>query len=231
MQKWLVKHIFSDVVSYTISIFIGSRLLYIISEWRDEKFIFLNLIEWKGFWNFIHKLFVAWEYNLSLAGGIIGFIIIFFIKNRKTSNHDIHQYIDILMYAFLIAGMIGYIWALFGGQIYGIPADSWISLVYNDKNSIVPFRNPVLPLPILYWIWCGAIFLFLYRFGTTKNVPNGWVGYMGIWLYAIMVFLGEFINGSSDMLSSSSLHININQLLSLFLIGYSLTWLSKLMKF
>jgi len=231
IQKWLIKHIFSDVVSYTVSIFLMSRLFYIIGEWRDEKFIFMNLIEGKGFLNFLQELFAAGEYNLSLAGGIIGFALIYFIKGRKAPKNDTHKYIDSLAYAFLIAAMIGYIGALFWGQIYGVPAETWISIVYNDKNSIVPFRNPLLPLPIMYWIWCGLIFLFLYRFGETKNVPHGWIGYMGIGLYAVLVFLGEFMNGSSDMFSSSGLHLNLNQLTSLILLGYSLTWLSKLMKF
>ncbi|MFZ2255715.1 MAG: hypothetical protein WAW30_03665 [Patescibacteria group bacterium] len=40
--------------------------------------------------------------------------------------------------AFFWAGIIAYTGTLLGGQIYGVTYDSFFSLLYTNKNSIVP---------------------------------------------------------------------------------------------
>lgn len=230
IERWLTRHVFTDVIGYTLSIFLFARLFYIIGEWRDEKFIFLNLIEGRGIFNFLRELLLGENYDFSLAGGIIGFIIIYFWKSFHASKHDKKIYRDVVVRAFLISAMVGYMWAFLGGQIYGIPVDSWFSMIYDHKNSIIPFRSPLFPLPLLYIVACGGIYLGLSYLREKKDIPDAWFSYMGIGLYGGILFLGEFLNGSSDMLSSSSLHLSLNQLLALGLIIYALVWLGNMMR-
>jgi hypothetical protein len=51
-----------------------------------------------------------------------------------------------------------------------------------------------------------------------------------IWLFWIVLFLAEFLNGSTDMLSSSFLHINFNQVVGLYFLLLAFIWLWKSLK-
>ncbi len=42
---------------------------------------------------------------------------------------------------------------------------------------------------------------------------------MGFGLFGIVLFFAEFLDGSSDMLSSSFIGINFNQLVGLYFVG------------
>jgi prolipoprotein diacylglyceryltransferase len=228
LQKWINKTVFSDIVTFTFSIFFFSRVFFIMSEWREEKFLFQDLAEWKGFWNFLHQFFITDNYNLSLAGGIIGFLLVFFIKTWH-QKRDRTGYLDVVIFAFLLTAIVGYLWALLGGQIYGIPFNSPFSILYDNKNSIVPFQNPLVPLPILYMLVTGGIYWFLWKLSRKQELPNGFIGYMGMGLYSVTLFLWEFLNGSEDMFQSA-LGVNLNQLLALFLIVYAFIWFYRITK-
>ena len=45
LENGITKNVFSDVVSFTLAIFFFSRVVYIFTEWRNEKYIFIDLIE------------------------------------------------------------------------------------------------------------------------------------------------------------------------------------------
>lgn len=78
-----------------------------LGEWRDEKFIFIDLIEGNGIGKFLLDFFITDTYKLSLAGAIIGFLIVFFIKIRKERSMFLRS-ADALIKAFLITAAIGY---------------------------------------------------------------------------------------------------------------------------
>lgn len=225
IRKGLSKHIFSDIVTFTFTIFLSSRIFFIISEWREEKFIFQDLFEGRGLLRFLHQFFITDNYNLSLAWGILWFFLVFFIKTWGKKK-EVH--LDIVVFSFLLAAAIGYTWALLGGQIYGISFNSIFSIVYSDKNSIVPFQNPLFPLPVFYIFLSGWLYYFLHKMAE-KSLPDGFIWYMGVGIYGVILFIFEFLNGSTDMVQSS-LFLNMNQLIWVFLIGYSLIWLTKLIK-
>lgn len=230
LKKGIVQHIFSDLFSFILTPFILGRIFHIIAEWRDEKFIFMDLIEWKGFLGFLSKIFLTANYNLSFAGCVLWFLIVFFIKTRK-NKADRPIYYDIIIPAFLGAAVIGYLWAFLGGQIYGIPYDGLFSIIYNTKESIVPLRNGVFPLPFLYIFWIILIGVYLFKiFKKSQSLPDWFLGYLGFWLFGILLFLGEFLNGSSDMISSSFLSINFTQIIGIYFIGFAFLWLGKSLK-
>lgn len=70
---------------------------------------------------------------------------------------------DVIVPAFFIAAIIGYIGALFGGQLYGIPFDSPISILYYNKYSIVPFQRELFPLPLIYAILLSGCMYFWHK--------------------------------------------------------------------
>lgn len=224
-KKWIIKPIFSDILSFTFSIFLFGRLFYIIWEWRESKFLFQSLFTGDiGFLDFLYKFLISHDYKLSLVGWIIGFLIVFFIKTKKTKNY--REYLDIIMPSFVIAGIIGYIWAIFGGQLYGIPYNWPLSLDYATKYSEVPLRTNLFPLPIFYIIWLLWI-LFFYLKKSEKNLPEWYIWYMMLGMFGFLLFFGEFFNWSEDIFS---IFIKLNHLTGVLFIFISILWNIKILK-
>ena len=229
-EHGLSRNIFWDIVFYTLSIFFWSRIFYILTDWRNEKYLFINLVEGNWFLDFLHGFFITENYNLSLAWGIIGFLVVFFWKIYK-ARVNMEKSIDVLVRSFFWAAILGYIGALLGGQIYGVPYDSIFSTLYTNKNSIVPIGSARFPLPILYIVFSLIGWLLIEKLRKTLSVPDGFIGYVGIWFYGLMLFLFEFWSGSGDMFQSYPPYIGINQTIGLIFIGFSTLWIIKNMKF
>lgn len=228
LRKWSTKHIFDSIIDFTLSIFFFGRIFYIISDWRSEKFLFIDLFETGDIFAFLKQFFITDNYSLSFAGGVIGFLIVFVWKTWNRAK-DRPKYWDIIIPAFLIAGSVWYLGTLLGGQLYWVVFDSFFSIHYTSLDSIVPFQNPTFPLPVLYIFSTLLIAFFLYRIDSKIRLPEGFIGYMGMGLFSLVLFLGEFLNGASDFFSSR-VYLNITQLIALILISYSLIWILRLIK-
>lgn len=223
-KQGIVKPIFSDIFTFTLVIFLVSRFFYILSEWRDSQFIFQDFFSGdKNIGEFLYYLFISHDYNLSFFGGILGFIFVFFIKTQKWWRG---KYLDIIIPSFLIAGIFGYIWSVFGGQVYGIPFDSIISIDYNTKFSEVPTRTLLFPLPILYILW-HIWLLFLWRKLEKLNTPSGYTGFILLGLLGVLLFIWEFFNGNIDIFSD---YIRLNHLLGTVFIWTSFVWIIKFLR-
>lgn len=153
LESGFSKHIFSHITSFTLLIFLSSRLMYILSHWRIEKFIFEDFLSRNdSFLTFLEKFFLAsgtGGYNLSFAGGVIGFFIAFFWFTRNNKKSRL-PYLDIIVPIFFAAALAGYFGALLGGQIYGVPFESIFSIQYAHKFNIVPLQKALFPLPVVY---------------------------------------------------------------------------------
>lgn len=223
-EAGMTKHIFSDIVGITLSIFFFSRIIYIFTEWRNEKYLFVDFTEWMGVFHFLKQFFITEDYHLSLAGWIIGWLIIILWKAKKEGK-NLEQLIDSIVMAFLISAPIAYFGALLGGQIYGIPFDSFFSISYTDKNSIVPWDIPRFPLPVFYILACVGIVLFLRKLQSRVAHPIGFIGYVGLGIYSSILFLGEFLGASEDMFSSFRPYITLNQIVAVVGIIFSCIWI------
>jgi prolipoprotein diacylglyceryltransferase len=133
------------------------------------------------------------DYNFSLMGGVLGFMIVllFKLKRFKISSR---KYIDALVLSFLFAGVIGFIGAFFGGQIYGRPTDSFMGIAATSDMSNTPYTSPMFPLALFYSIISFLLFFCLYLFRKFTKV-EGLVGYIGILLFSIILFSAEFYTG------------------------------------
>jgi hypothetical protein len=230
LEHGLSKNIFGDIVSYTLSIFFVGRLFYMLSDWRNEKYLFIELTEGGWVIDFLKGFFITENYELSLAWWIIWFLIVFIWKIYRTRVH-IGKSIDILTRSFFWAAIIGYIGSLLGWQIYGIAFDSIVSLQYMDKNSIVPIWSARFPLPIVYILLSLGGAILIEKLYKDISVPDGFIGYIGIGYYGIILFLFEFLSGSADMFESYPPYIGINQIIWLWCIIFSLIWIIKNTKF
>jgi hypothetical protein len=197
-----------------------------LTDWRNEKYLFIDLIEGSGFIEFLKGFLITDNYNLSFSGGIFWFLSIFIWQlYRKRAN--MVRNIDVLVQAFFYAGIIGYLGTLLGGQIYGAYFDSFFSLLYTDKNSIVPVGSARFPLPIMYILVCLSSILLIGKMRKTLTVPDGFIGYIGFGIFGIALFLLEFLSGSADMFASYPPYIGINQIFGLIFALFGLVWILR----
>ncbi len=228
IRKGFWKHIFTWFIDFTLAIFFFGRIFYIFADWRTEKFLFIDLFENWNILLFLKEFIITDNYSLSFAGGVVGFMIVFIWKTWNNKK-DIPRYWDCIVPAFLIAASIWYIGALLWWQIYGKPINTFFSITYKSIDSIVPFQNPIIPLPILYCLFSLLLVSFLYRIERKILVPEWFIGYMGMWIFSIILFLWEFLNWASDLFSSR-LFLNINQIIAISLIAYAFIWIVRTMK-
>jgi len=229
LKRGISKHIFESIIYFTLSIFFFGRLFYILSDWRTEKFLFIDLFSTGDIFAFLKQFFITDNYSLSFAGGVIGFFLVFIYKTWDKAK-DRLKYWDIILPAFLIAASIWYVGTLLGGQIYGQVMDTFFSIHYTSPDSIVPFQNPTFPLPIFYAIFSLVTVFFLYRIESKMRLPDGLLWYMGMGIFSIILFLGEFLNGASDLFSSR-IYLDLTQLIALCLISYALIWIARIIRF
>lgn len=198
-----------NVLWFFLSMFVFSRFFYIIAEWRDFQFLWSQGIL---------KFFFMSDYNFSLMGGVLGFMIVLFfqLKRFKISSR---KYIDAIVLAFLFSAIIGFIGAFFGGQIYGRPTDSFMGIAANSDVGNTPYTSPVFPLALLYSLVSFVLFFCLYLVRKLTKI-EGLVGYAGILLFSIVLFSAEFYSGGTDIFKAY-LFLNLNQIgaLLLFVFG------------
>lgn len=156
LQKTSTKFGFSygffmrDIVWYFLSVFLFSRIFYIISNWSSLKYI-QNPFEF----------FLMSDYHFSIFGAIFGFGLVLYI-NAKLHKNKIEDFIDGVFLAFIAAAGLGFIGSLFGGQVYGLETNFGIEISYDHPFTSVPYKVPIFPLPIIYAIACFVMFSVFY---------------------------------------------------------------------
>lgn len=225
-KKWFTKSIFGSIVPFTLSIFFFGRLFYILSEWVDQKFILMDLLH-GNIINFLKLFFISEEYFFSLFGGIFGFMMVFLWKTRQIKK-DRWRYLDGIIFAFLYAAILGYFWALLGGQVYGIPFHSPFSIVYDHKNTIIKDHIPLFPIAALYMILCIILVVSLRRMSKRILLPDGFIGFMGMGIFSSFIFLWEFLSGSKEDIFYDMVYLSLNQIGAIIGIVISVLWLINL---
>lgn len=201
---------------YFISIFIFSRLFYVIWRWNDFKFIKEPL-----------EFFIMNDYNFSLSWAIFGYMLVLFISIMLHSLRS-WKYVDVSVLSFLFSWILWYIWAFFWGQVYWKETNFWIEILYTSPFSPVPYEVPIFPLPLVYsWVFF-VMFSILYVMAMFINVR--WI----IWYIWIIMFSWVFLflenfNWKYDFFKTE-FWINLNQICSIFLIFLWFYWLYRIYK-
>ncbi len=206
-----------NALLFVVSTFLFSRLFFVIAEWTDYKYIigdrFLNFFLTNGD-----------DYNLSFMWGIIGFLVVLiYLIYRHQQNHE--KYIDVVVVSFFFAAIIGYLAALFGGQIYGRPTSLPIGIVYQGEDMNIPYTSAVLPLALFYSLLSFSTFTILYITKELNKIP-GFIGYLGIWIFSIILLVGEFFSGTQDVFHSL-IQLNLTQIGAIVGILTSWVWLFR----
>lgn len=194
-----------NILYFFLGTFLFSRLFFVISKWNDLKFIKEPV-----------EFFVMSDYNFSLFGAIFGFSLILYILLRE-KKQMILRYIDGIVLSFLFVLVIGQIWALLWGQVYGKQTSIGIEIMYTHPFSEVPYSVPIFPLPIVYALLFFMLFSVLYILSTFVRI-RGFVWHVWMIAFWAIVLIFEFFSGKFDVFSQS-IGVNMNQILALFLIG------------
>jgi len=192
-----------NILWYFLSIFVFSRLFYVLSRWNDMKFI-------KSPFEF----FIMSEFNFSLFGAIFGFFLVTGIL-LKIEKSSLKRYIDGIVLSFLFIVTIWYFGSLLGGQVYGKETSYGIEMIYNHPFTPVPFQVPVFPLPIVYGLLSFLLFSGMYILSLFIHV-RGFIGYLGIIIFCAMILIFESFSWKQDVLSVTSI-FNLPQVFALIL--------------
>lgn len=207
---------FNRILWYFLSIFIFSRLFYVISRWNDFKFI-KDPIEF----------FLMSDYNFSLIWAIFWYFLVMFIFIIWNSLKS-WRYMDISVLSFLFTSVIWYIWAFFWGQVYWKETNFWIEILYSNPFSPVPYEVSVFPLPIVYALVFFILFCILYIFAMFITVR--WIiWYIWIILIGSVLLILDMFNWKHDFFKIE-LWISFTQIWAIALILFWFYWFYKIYK-
>jgi len=197
-----------NIIWYFLSVFFFSRLFYVIARWSDLKFIENPM-----------QFFIMSDYNFSLFWALLWFFIVLSI-NLSLKKEKVEKYVDSLVLSFLFILSIGFIWALLWGQVYWVSTDFWIEISYNHPFSLAP-SGELFPLPAIYAISFFLLFSALYILSMFIKI-RWFIGYLGLLLFSAIVIIFENFSWKFDIVSDNIEYLNMNQLLAIFLVFYSL---------
>ena len=228
IARGIIRPIFEDIFTFTFSLFFFARIFHILTDWINEKFIFVDLVH-GNFLEFLRLFFIPQDYLFSLFGAIFGFILVFYTKTYKIRK-DRYKYLDAIVIAFLSASLLWYLASLLGGQVYGIPFSSPLSITYTHIDSIVKDRAALFPLAFMYILLTSAILIGLYRFWKVRILPDGYIGIMGIGFFSCMIFLWEFMSGARRDMFYDYFSLGLNQIWALFGLIFAILWILRFMQ-
>ena len=200
-------NIFSkNILWYFLSVFIFSRLFFVIWKWNELKYI-------KDPFDF----FIMNDYNFSLVWAFIWFFLILFM-NLRIRKEKIDKYIDTISISIIFILFIGFSWALFWWQVYGTDTHFGIEILYTHSFSPIPYQVAIFPLPIIYSILFFLLFSTLYILSMYIHIKS-LLWYLWMMSMASFLLIFDFFSWKTDILKEL-IWINITQLFSLFLLIY-----------
>jgi Prolipoprotein diacylglyceryl transferase len=178
---------------------------------------------------FLKLFFIPQNYLFSLFGAIVGFFLVFLIKTHKNKKERL-RYIDAIVWAFFTASLLGYFGALLGWQVYGIPSSLPLSITYDHIDSIVKDRAPLFPLALLYIVLITGIIMGMRKISMSRVFPDGLLGYIWIWIFSLMIFLGEFLSGTRKDIFYDFFSLSLNQIWALIGLIFAILWILRIIQ-
>lgn len=89
----------------------------------------------------------------------------------------------------------------------------------------IPYTSAVIPLALFYSLLSFTTFTLLYIAKELNKIP-GFIGYMGIGIFSIILLVGEFFSGAQDIFHSF-IGINLTQVGAIVGIFTSGLWLFR----
>lgn len=207
---------FNRILWYFLSIFLFSRIFYVIWNWDNFKFIQDPL-----------EFFLMSDYNFSLMWAIFGYLLVLFVT---IVMHWLRswKYMDVSVLSFLFSSIFWYFWAFMWGQVYWKETNFWIEVLYNSTISTVPYEVPVFPLAIIYSILFFILFSALYMLAMFVTVR--WIiWYFGLIIFSTILLILENFSWKYDFFKQE-IWINLTQIWAIFLIWFCAFWLYRIYK-
>jgi len=170
-----------DLAFYlVVSALIGSRILYVIIEYRQ----------------YVHNplgIFKIWEGGLVFYGGFIAAALTGFWFVKK---HNLHpgKFADLAAPSIAIGHAFGRVGCLGAGCCYGKVTDSPIGIVFTDPKALAPLNVPLYPTQIFSSLNELFIFLILITVRPRKKF-HGQLFLLWMMLYAVGRFIIEIYRG------------------------------------
>lgn len=205
-----------NIIWFFLSVFIFSRLFYIIWKWNELKFI-KNPIQF----------FIMNDYNFSLFWWIIWFFIVLLI-NLRLKKENINKYIDWVVISIIFILFVWYIWAFLWWQVYWRETFIWIEVSYSHPFTPVPYQVPIFPLAITYSISFFMLFSLLYILSMYTKV-KWFLWYVWIIAFSSIILIFEFFSWKDDIIKNN-FFMNFPQLFAIVFIIFSANKLFKILK-
>ena len=206
------KELLSDIIFYLIlGALIGGKIFFILFNWD---------IFWAS--TFIEKL----RYGFVFYGGFIGAVsaLFLFLRNK---NIALIKALDFFAPALALGHAIGRIGCFLAGCCYGKPTDSFIGVVFNHPDTLVPhhLQHTHLYPTQLFEVFANLILFFILATIYKKQKKDGTTTLVYIMAYALVRFLIEFFRG--DDRGSALLGLYPSQIIALILFLGATLWLFR----
>jgi hypothetical protein len=205
-----------NILWYFLSIFLFSRLFYVIWKWNDLKYIKRPL-----------EFFIMNDYNFSLFWAIFWFFIIL-ILNLKLRDKKIRDYIDWITISFLFILIFWFIWAFFWWQVFWRETSFGIEILYSNPYTPVPYQVKIFPLAIIYSIIFFIEFSVLYILSMFIKI-KWFLWYIWLIVFWSIILIFEYFTWKYDILKDF-ININFAQVFSIIIILIAITQLYKVLK-
>lgn len=207
---------FNRILWYFLSVFLFSRLFYVIANWSNFKFIKDPL-----------EFFLMSDYNFSLIWAFFGYFLVLYIS-IILHNLRSWKYVDVSVLSFLFASVIWYIWAFLWWQVYWKETSIWIEILYTNPFSPVPYEVPVFPLAIVYALVFFVLFSVLYMLAMFVSVR--WIiWYIWIILIATVLLILEVFSWKYDFFKNE-IWISLTQIWAICMIFIGIYGLLRIYK-
>ncbi len=165
-----------------IAAIIGSRALYVLTEWHDFT---RNPLE----------MFAIWKGGLVFYGGVLAAVPtgVWFVRKYRL---PVWQTADIIAPYAALGHAFGRLGCFFAGCCYGAPCSGPFCLVFNDPHSLAPQGVPLFPSQLMESGGEFLVFGLLLYLRRSKKF-DGQLFWLYLVFYAVLRFTLEFFRGDA----------------------------------
>lgn len=191
---------------------IGARLVNILLNFTTYFYEF-------DLKNFL-QIFYIWDKGLNLWGGLLTFLLSFYLLCKKT-DQDFFKWLDTFTPSAIILLSITHIGEFFEGVSYGKPTS--LPWGVNFENFQIKYTVPIHPTQIYAFLYASGIAFLLTILTKSKKITDlpktGFIGLFGIFVYNFFRFLEEFVRGDDVFEVFSIRSTTILSLLAVIITG------------
>jgi phosphatidylglycerol:prolipoprotein diacylglycerol transferase len=167
-----------------IAVIVGGRLMHVI-------------VNWSYYGENPGKIIAIWEGGLVMYGGLIA-VFLTVIGFALINKINVLRLCDLVAPSAFLGDAIGRWGCFFAGDDYGRPTDSWVGIVFpNREGTLAPTGVALHPTQIYMSLKALTIFLVTYWL-TRRKKFDGLVAGVALMMYAVLRAVVEIFRGDED---------------------------------